>query len=37
MINRVTGEISFQNGLHIVPHGPVHSLAAQEKIPEDNS
>jgi hypothetical protein len=32
MINRVTGEISFQNGLHIVPHGPVHSLADSKKL-----
>src|SRR6185312_4497062 len=23
MINRVTGEVSFQSGLHIVPHRPI--------------
>jgi hypothetical protein len=27
MINRLTGEIDFRSGLHILPHCPVHSLA----------
>lgn len=29
MINRATGEVSFQSGLHICPHRPVHASFAQ--------
>ena len=33
MINRVTGEIDFRSGLHILPHCSVQSLAVSSEIP----
>ena|ERR1041385_7233462 len=33
MINRVTGEIDFKSGLHIVPHCSIESLSMGYEIP----
>jgi hypothetical protein len=33
MINRVTGEVHFQNGLHILPHCSIQSLFANSEDP----
>ena len=32
MINRTTGEISFRDGLHIVPHSGIQSLMANDEV-----
>jgi len=31
MINRATGEVDFQSGLHVHPHGSIRSLFAEAK------
>jgi hypothetical protein len=33
MINRTTGEVTFQSGLHILPHCSIRSLSAHSKDP----
>jgi len=32
MINRVTGDVSFQSGFHIVPHRPIEKLHPKRRL-----
>src|SRR5882762_8355700 len=35
MINRTTGEIAFQDGVHMAPHRSIQSLVSDAKVPPE--